>query len=183
METNSLSQLSNNKVILIPSYTGQFLMGSTYYLSVDEPKPEFLNSESLVNFNGDYDSIKEAMEDQDYISISIIPITEIEDFFEHLKKIFTEQIQWSIQNNHIGDDTFYDDLPDLYSMLQYAAYGIIHSTSSNEIPIESLMKPIDDHIAKLDQVFTDEDLLRDFCSKLSEEEFFKLNSNLVQERL
>ena len=57
-----LNQLSNNKAVLIPSITGEYLDSETNYGSVDEPNIKFSKSEPWINFQGDsYTPIQNAL--------------------------------------------------------------------------------------------------------------------------
>lgn len=192
----TLNKLSNPNAILIPSYTGEYLDASTNYGSIDEPNRKFIKSEPWLNFQGDaYQLIRNALASQGWDSIAYIPTSEIQSYFDKLCQIFKETITWSIDQNYIGDDTFYDYLPDLYNMLQYAAYGLILKTQlitekDLDTIFESLLKPIDDLIKQLDDdfieikqfdnAFTEKDeTLKDQCSRLSLTSFLTLNINII----
>lgn len=181
-----LNKLSNPNAILIPSYTGEYLDASTNYGSIDDPNPKFSKSEPWINFQGDaYQPIQNALASQGWDSIAYIPTSEIQSYFDKLCQIFKETITWSIDNYHIGDDTFYDYLPDLYNMIQYAAYGLIIKTqlgSEKDLDtiFESLLKPIDDLIKQLDKAFIEKDeTLNDQCSIISLINFLALNINII----
>lgn len=191
----TLNKLSNPNAILIPSYTGEYLDASTNYGSIDDPNPKFIKSEPWINFQGDaYQPIQNALSSLGWDSIAYIPSSEIQAYFDKLCQIFKETITWSIDNNYIGDDTFYDYLPDLYEMIQYAAYGLIIKTqlgSENDLDtiFESLLKPIDDLIKQLDKAFIEikqfdafiekDETLNDQCSRISLINFLALNINII----
>lgn len=175
-----LNQLSNPKAILIPSITGEYLDASTNYGSIDDPNPKFSKSEPWLNFQGDaYQPIQDALEDLGYDSIAYIPTSEIQAYFEKLCQIFKETITRSIDNHYMGDDTFYDYLPDLYNMLQYAAYGILITSNDFIKQFEALLKPIDDLINRFDKAFPEGERLIDQCSKISTNDFLALNSHII----
>ena len=177
-----LNQLSNPKAILIPSINGEYLDASTNYGSIDEPNPGFIKSEPWINFQGDdYQQIHDALENLGFDSIIYIPTSEIQGYFNKLCQNFKTTITKSINNHHIGDDTFFDYLPDLYNMLQYAAYGIlITSNDPNDLDtkFESILKPIDDLIKQFDNASKGERLI-DQCSRISLTDFFTLNINII----
>ena len=59
-----LNQLSNNKAVLIPSITGEYLDSETNYGSRYEPNTKFSKSEPWINFQGDsYTQIQDALYD------------------------------------------------------------------------------------------------------------------------
>lgn len=175
-----LNQLSNPKAILIPSITGEYLDASTNYGSIDDPNPKFSKSEPWLNFQGDaYQPIQDALEDLGYDSIAYIPTSEIQAYFDKLCQIFKETITWSIDNHYMGDDTFYDYLPDLYNMLQYAAYGILITSNDLDTKFKALLKPIDDLIKQFDKAFPEGERLIDQCSKISTNDFLALNSHII----
>ena len=181
-----LNQLSNPNAILIPSITGEYLDASTNYGSIEDPNPKFSKSEPWINFQGDaYQPIQDALEDLGYDSIAYIPTSEIQAYFEKLCQIFKETITWSIDNHYMGDDTFYDYLPDLYNMLQYAAYGLIllkyPRTDDLDTKFESLLKPIDDLIKQLDNALLEDETetLKDQCPRISSTSFLALNINII----
>ena len=177
-----LNQLSNPNAILIPSITGEYLDASTNYGSIDDPNPKFSKSEPWLNFQGDaYQPIQDALEDLGYDSIAYIPTSEIQAYFDKLCQIFKETITWSIDNNYMGDDTFYDYLPDLYNMLQYAAYGILITSNNIDTKFEALLKPIDNLIKQLDNALLEEETetLKDQCPRISSTSFLALNINII----
>lgn len=181
----TLNKLSNPNAILIPSITGEYLDASTNYGSIDDPNPKFIKSEPWINFQGDaYQPIQDALENLGWDSIAYIPTSEIQTYFDKLCQIFKETITWSIDQNYIGDDTFYDYLPDLYNMLQYAAYGLILKTQlitekDPDTIFESLLKPIDDLIKQLDNAFIEDESLNRQCSRISFTDFLALNINII----
>ena len=174
-----LNQLSNNKAVLIPSITGEYLDSETNYGSRYEPNIKFSKSEPWTNFQGDsYTQIQDALYDLGYDSIIYIPISEIKAYFDKLCYFFKTSITWSINNHHIGDDTFYHYLPDLYSMIQYAAYGLIISSGDLDIDIKTLIKPIDSLITKFDiQCRTKEPLIFQ-CHLITPEKFLAINNHI-----
>lgn len=178
----TLNQLSNPNAILIPSITGEYLDASTNYGSIDDPNPKFSKSEPWINFQGDaYQPIQDALEDLGWDSIAYIPTSEIQSYFDKLCQIFKTTITKSIDNHHIGDDTFFDYLPDLYNMLQYAAYGIlITSNDPNDLDtkFESILKPIDDLIKQFDNASKGERLI-DQCSRISLTNFLTINIHII----
>lgn len=178
----TLNKLSNPKAILIPSITGEYLDASTNYGSIDEPNPGFIKSEPWINFQGDaYTQIQKALENMGWESIAYIPTSEIQAYFDKLYQIFKETVTWSIDNHYIGDDTFYDYLPDLYNMLQYAAYGILITSNDPKDPdtkFESILKPIDDLIKQFDKASKGE-TLNDQCSRISLTNFLTLNIHII----
>ena len=190
-----LNQLSNPNGVLIPTYTGEYLDASTNYGSIDDSNPKFSKSEPWLNFQGDaYTQIQKALKNLGWDSIAYIPSSEIQAYFEKLCQIFKETITWSINQNYVGDDTFYDYLPDLYNMIQYAAYGLILETqlrSEKDLDtiLESLLKPIDDLIKQFDNAFIEikqfdtfiekDETLNDQCSRISLINFLALNINLI----
>lgn len=175
----TLNQLSNPKAILIPSITGEYLDASTNYGSIDEINPKFSKSEPWINFQGDaYQPIQDALEDLGYDSIAYIPTSEIQAYFDKLCQIFKETITGSINNHYMGDDTFYDYLPDLYNMLQYAAYGIL--ITSNDIDdYGTLLNPIDELIKQFDKAFPKGNRLNNQCFRISPINFLILNIPLI----
>ena len=176
----TLNQLSNPNAILIPSYTGEYLDASTNYGSIDDPNPKFSKSEPWINFQGDaYQLIQDALENLGYDSIAYIPSSEIQAYFDKLCQIFKTTITKSINNHHIGDDTFYDYLPDLYNMIQYAAYGSILISGDSYTEIETLINPIDDLIKQFDNAFPEGETLNDQCSRISLIDFLTLNIHII----
>ena len=176
----TLNKLSNPNAILIPSITGEYLDASTNYGSINDPNPKFSKSEPWLNFQGDaYQLIQEALEDLGYDSIAYIPTSEIQAYFDKLCQIFKEIITRSIDNHHMGDDTFYDYLPDLYNMLQYAAYGILITSNNPDTKFEALLNPIDDLIKQFDKAFPEGELLIKQCSRISLTNFFTLNIHII----
>ena len=175
-----LNQLSNSKAVLIPSITGEYLDSETNYGSRYEPNIKFSESEPWTNFQGDsYTQIQDALYDLGYDSILYIPISEIRAYFDKLCHFFRTQITWSINNHHIGDSTFYHYLPDLYSMIQYAAYGLIISSGELDIDIKTLIKPMDSLITKFDiQCRTKEPLIFQ-CHLITPEKFLALNNHIM----
>ena len=175
-----LNQLSNRKAILIPTYTGEYLTSETNYGSIDDPNPKFINSEPWLNFQGDaYQPIQDALEDLGYDAIIYIPTSEIQTYFEKLCQIFRETITWSIDHHHIGDDTFYDYLPDLYEMIQYAAYGTIINSGDLDTDYAPLLNPIIDLIKQCDNAFPEGERLIQQCSKISTADFLALNNHIL----
>lgn len=176
----TLNQLSNPKAILIPSITGEYLDASTNYGSIDDPNPNFRNSEPWLNFQEDaYQPIQDALEDLGWDSIAYIPTSEIQTYFEKLCQIFKETITWSIDNHYMGDDTFYDYLPDLYNMLQYAAYGILITSNNPDADYGTLLNPIIDIIKQFDKAFPKGERLIKQCSTISVNDFLALNSHII----
>lgn len=178
----TLNKLSNPNAILIPSITGEYLDASTNYGSIDDPNLKFSKSEPWINFQGDaYQPIQDALEDLGWDSIIYIPTSEIQAYFDKLCQKFKETITWAIaHHHHIGDDTFYDYLPDLYNMIQYAAYGIL--ITSNDIDdYGTLLNPINDLIKQFDKAFPEGDRLIDQCSRISltSFSFLALNSHIL----
>ena len=174
-----LNQLSNNKAVLIPSITGEYLDSETNYGSRYEPNTKFSKSEPWINFQGDsYTQIQDALYDLGYDSIIYIPISEIEAYFYKLCHFFRTSIIWSINNHHMGDCTFYHYLPDLYSMIQYAAYGLIIGSGDLDIDIKTLIRPMDSLITKFDiQCRTKEPLIFQ-CHIITPEKFLALNNHI-----
>ena len=182
----TLNQLSNPNAILIPSITGEYLDASTNYGSIDDPNPKFSKSEPWINFQGDaYQPIQDALEDLGYDSIIYIPTSEIQAYFDKLCQILKETLTRSIDNHYIGDDTFYDYLPDLYNMLQYAAYGILITSNDTDAAYGTLLNPINDLIKQFDRAFPegerliDDQYLIDQCSRISLISFLTLNSHII----
>lgn len=176
----TLNQLSNPKAILIPSITGEYLDASTNYGSIDDPNPKFSESEPWLNFQGDaYQPIQDALEDLGWDSIAYIPSSEIQAYFDKLCQIFKETITQSIDNHYMGDDTFYDYLPDLYNMLQYAAYGILITSNNIDADYGTLLNPIIDIIKQFDKAFPKGNRLIKQCSRISINDFLALNINII----
>lgn len=172
----TLNQLSNPNAILIPSITGEYLDASTNYGSIDDPNPKFIKSEPWINFQGDaYQPIQEALENRGWDSIAYIPTSEIQAYFNKLCQIFKETITKSINNHHIGDDTFFDYLPDLYNMIQYAAYGILTKSNDLDATYGTLLNPIIDLIKQLDKAFPEGERLIEQCSRVPFTDFLALN--------
>ena len=175
----TLNQLSNPNAILIPSITGEYLDASTNYGSIDDPNPKFSKSEPWINFQEDaYQPIQDALEDLGYDSIAYIPTSEIQAYLDKLCQIFKETITRSIDNHYIGDDTFYDYLPDLYNMLQYAAYGILITSDDLDADYGTLLNPINDLIKQFDNASKGERLI-DQCSRISLPNFLTLNIHII----
>ena len=177
----TLNQLSNNgRAILIPTYTGEYLTSETNYGSIDDPNPKFRKSEPWINFQGDaYQPIQDALEYLCYDSIIYIPSSEIQAYFDKLCQKFKETITWSIDHHHMGDDTFYDYLPDLYEMIQYAAYGILITSNDPDADYGTLINPINNLITEFDKAFPKGELLIKQCSKISTNDFLALNSHII----
>ena len=177
----TLNQLSNNKrAILIPTYTGEYLTSETNYGSIDDPNPKFSKSEPWINFQGDaYQQIQDALEDLGYDAIIYIPSSELQAYFDKLCQKFKETITWSIDHHHMGDDTFYDYLPDLYEMIQYAAYGILITSNDLDADYGTLLNPIIDLIKQFDKAFPEGERLIDYCSRISTNDFLALNSHSI----
>ena len=176
----TLNKLSNPNAILIPSITGEYLDASTNYGSIDDPNPKFSKSEPWINFQGDtYQPIQDALENLGLDSIAYIPTSEIQSYFDKLCQIFKTTITWSIDNHYIGDDTFYDYLPDLYNMLQYAAYGILITSNNLDADYGTLLNPINDFIKQFDKAFPEGERLIDQCSRISTNDFLALNSHII----
>ena len=174
-----LNQLSNPKAILIPSITGEYLDASTNYGSIDDPNPGFIKSEPWINFQGDdYQQIQDALENLGFDSIIYIPTSEIQGYFNKLCQNFKTTITESINNHHIGDDTFFDYLPDLYNMIQYAAYGSILSGDSHT-GIDTLIYPINNLITEFDNAFPGTELLIDQCSRIRLNDFLTFNKHII----
>lgn len=176
----TLNQLSNPNAILIPSITGEYLDASTNYGSIDDPNPKFSKSEPWLNFQGDsYTQIQDALEDLGYDSIAYIPTSEIQAYFDKLCQKFKEIITRSIDHHHMGDDTFFDYLPDLYEMIRYAAYGVIITSGDLDTDYGTLINPIIDLIKQFDNAFPEGERLIDQCSIISTNDFLALNSHLI----
>ena len=182
----TLNQLSNPNAILIPSITGEYLDLSTNYGSIDDPNLKFSKSEPWINFQGDaYQPIQDALDDLGYDSIIYIPTSEIQAYFDKLCQKFKETITWSIaHHHHLGDDTFYDYLPDLYNMIQYAAYGILITSNDLDADYGTLLNPIIDLIKQFDKAFPEGDRLFDQCSRISltSFSFLALNSHIINQK-
>ena len=175
-----LNQLSNRNAILIPSITGEYLSSETNYGSIEEPNIKFSKSEPWTNFQGDsYTQIQDALEDLGYDSIIYIPISEIKAYFDKLCHFFKTSITWSINHHHIGDDTFFDYLPDLYEMIQYAAYGLIISSGDLDTDYGTLLNPINDLITEFDNAFPEGENLIDQCSIIRSTDFLALNNHIM----
>ena len=175
-----LNQLSNPKAILIPSITGEYLDASTNYGSIDEPNPGFIKSEPWINFQGDdYQQIQDALENLGFDSIIYIPTSEIQGYFNKLCQNFKEIITKSINNHYIGDDTFFDYLPDLYNMIQYAAYGSILISGDSYTEIETLINPINNLITEFDNAFPGNELLINQCSRIYFTDFLTFNNHII----
>lgn len=176
----TLNQLSNPNVILIPSITGEYLDASTNYGSIDDPNPKFSKSEPWIYYQGDsYTQIQKALENLGWDSIAYIPSSEIQAYFDKLCQIFKTTITKSINNHHIGDDTFFDYLPDLYNMIQYAAYGSILISGDSYTEIETLINPINNLITEFDNAFPEGETINEQCSRISLNDFLVLNINLI----
>ena len=176
----TLNKLSNPNAILIPSITGEYLDASTNYGSIDEPNPGFIKSEPWINFQGNaYQPIQDALENLGWDSIAYIPTSEIQSYFDKLCQIFKTTITKSINNHYIGDDTFFDYLPDLYNMLQYAAYGILITSNNLDADYGTLLNPINDFIKQFDKAFPEGERLIDQCSRISTNDFLALNSHII----
>ena len=174
-----LNQLSNPKAILIPSITGEYLDASTNYGSIYEPNPGFIKSEPWINFQGDdYQQIQDALENLGLDSIIYIPTSEIQGYFNKLCQNFKTTITKSINNHYIGDDTFFDYLPDLYNMIQYAAYGSILISGDSYTEIETLINPINNLITEFDNAFPGTELLIDQCSRIRLNDFLAFNNHI-----
>ena len=175
-----LNQLSNPKAILIPSITGEYLDASTNYGSIDEPNLGFIKSEPWINFQGDdYQQIQDALENLGLDSIIYIPTSEIQGYFNKLCQNFKTTITESINNHYIGDDTFFDYLPDLYNMLQYAAYGILITSNNLDADYGTLLNPINDLIKQFDKAFPEGERLIDQCSRISLTNFLTINIHII----
>lgn len=175
-----LNQLSNNKAVLIPSITGEYLDSETNYGSTDEPNPKFSKSEPWTNFQGDsYTQIQDALNYLGYDGIIYIPISEIKAYFDRLCHFFRTQITWSINNHHIGNDTFYHYLPDLYEMIQYAAYGLIISSGDLDADYDTLLDPIIDLIKQFDKAFPEGERLIEQFYRISTNDFLALNNHIM----
>ena len=176
----TLNQLSNPNAILIPSITGEYLDASTNYGSIDDPNPKFSKSEPWLNFQGDaYTQIQDALEDLGYDSIAYIPTSEIQAYFDKLCQKFKQIITRSIDHHHMGDDTFFDYLPDLYEMIRYAAYGVIITSGDLDTDYGTLINPIIDLIKQFDNAFPEGERLIDQCSRISTNDFLALNSHII----
>ena len=174
-----LNQLSNPKAILIPSITGEYLDASTNYGSIYEPNPGFIKSEPWINFQGDdYQQIQDALENLGLDSIIYIPTSEIQGYFNKLCQNFKTTITKSINNHYIGDDTFFDYLPDLYNMIQYAAYGSILISGDSYTEIETLINPINNLITEFDNAFPGNEHLINQCSRIRLTDFLAFNNHI-----
>ena len=176
----TLKKLSNPNAILIPSITGEYLDASTNYGSIDEPNPGFIKSEPWINFQGNaYQPIQDALENLGWDSIAYIPTSEIQSYFDKLCQIFKTTITESINNHYIGDDTFFDYLPDLYNMIQYAAYGSILISGDSYTGIDILIYPINNLITEFDNAFPGTELLIDQCSRIRLNDFLAFNNHII----
>lgn len=177
---STLNQLSNRNAILIPSITGEYLDSETNYGSIDDPNPKFNQSEPWVHFQGNsYQQIQNALENLGFDSIIYIPTSEIQGYFHKLCQTFKTIITKSINNHHIGDDTFFDYLPDLYNMIQYAAYGTILISGDSYTEIETLINPINNLITEFDNAFPENEHLIDQCSTIRLTDFLAFNNHII----
>lgn len=157
------NQILNTTEFLIPSSTGEYLPTniSTIYEANDELEE---SNEELFEY----------LQDNGIQIIYSLNIKEALNAYLELKK----QLLEILQGDYIGDDDFFDYIPDLINQMQHIALYYNHNFPEKLIPIQGLQNSIE----TFDNQHPDQDeLLQDQCSfdlnKLFEEQ------ELIQEIL
>lgn len=140
------NQILNTTEFLIPSSTGEYLPTniSTIYEANDELEE---SNEELFEY----------LQDNGIQIIYSLNIKEALNAYKELHK----QLLNILREDYIGDDDFFDYIPDLINQMQYIALYYNHNFPEKLIPIQDLQNSIE----SFDNQHPDqEELLLDQCS-------------------
>ena len=160
------TNIANNDLAIIACFTGEYCSTNfNYYCSEDGPN--FPNNPAWANLKTDKDSeqLQSLLDDQGWDCIVAIYKDQLQTYFDQIMAKVKETFEHAFSNNgHLGDDTFYDYLPDAGFMLgQIAAHIAIqtYATANCLQTWEQLLKPMQDLVAKYDATYPNDELLAD----------------------
>jgi len=166
MDNNIIqTHIANNNIAIIACVTGEYCMANFNYCSEDGPN--FPNDPAWANLKTDEDwaTLDSLLHDQGWDCIVAIPIDQLQSYFDQIMQQVQKTFDFAFSHDgHLGDDTFYNYLPDAGFMLgQIAAHIAIqsHATQNCLQTWEQLLKPITDLVAKYDAIYPGDETLAD----------------------
>lgn len=148
---------NNNNIAIIACFTGEYCFKTFNYCSEDGPN--YPNDPAWANLktDKDWEALDSLLDDQGWDCIVAIPKDQLQSYFDQIMEQVNKTFEFAFSHNgHLGDDTFYDYLPDAGFMLgQIAAHIAIQSYATQNClqTWEQLLKPMTDLVAKYDATY------------------------------
>lgn len=155
MDNNIIqTKIANNNLAIIACFTGEYCFANFNYCSEDGPN--FPDNPAWANLKTDQDweDFDSLIHDQGWDCIVAIPNDQLQSYFNQIMQQVNETFDFAFSHNgHLGDDTFYDYLPDAAIMLGQIASHIAIKTPNPQATFDALLKPIQDLVAKYDAAY------------------------------
>ena len=155
------TNIANNTIAIIACFTGEYCLKTfNYYDECDGPN--YPNDPAWANIKTDQDkeTLESLIQDQGWDCIIAIPIDQLKSYFDQIMQLVNRTFDFAFSHNgHLGDDTFYDYLPDAAFMLGQIASHIAIKTKDPQATFDSLLKPLQDLVAKYDATYPSDETL------------------------
>lgn len=150
-----VNQISEHfpKCLIIPIYNGEYLPEICNQYLYSPSDPETTEELCQPNIISCLDQLDLPEDGPDYL---ILPHQFIQQVFEEHSLAIIQTLTRGIQTYGLGDDTFFDYIPDAIETQQFLAYGlcILEPYLDSDTMFNELLKPFQDLITQYDQAIT-----------------------------
>lgn len=132
--------IKNPNFAIISCFTGEYCLANFNYCSEDGPN--FSDNPAWANFSSDesWDNFQSLLDETGWDCIVAIPNNELQSYFDSIMNQVKKTFDFAFSHDgHLGDDTFYDYLPDAQFMLGQIAYHL--HANGNKLDFNRLIKP------------------------------------------
>ena len=122
---NAVAKHINKEFILIVDHIGEYTPKTWNYIDIDEVSNPATNP--LSELHEDLISAIQAWEQDECIeNLIFIPLTR-ESLEKHYKKLYKILLGIAQTNESLGDDTYYDYVPNAFYILEWILFGLAHT--------------------------------------------------------
>lgn len=122
---NAVANHINKEFILIADPIGEYTPKTWNYIDIDEVSNPATNP--LSELHEDLISAIQAWEQDECIeNLIFIPLTR-ESLEKHYKKLYKILLDIAQTNESLGDDTYYDYVPNAFDILEWILFGLAHT--------------------------------------------------------
>ena len=122
--TNAVANYINKDFILIPDHIGEYTPKTWNYIDIDEVSNP---ASILTKLPEDLISAIQAWEQDECIeNLIFIPLTRA-SLGKHYKKLYNIILDIAQTNDSLGDDDYFDYIPNAFDILEWILFGLAHT--------------------------------------------------------
>ena len=147
------NKVANNNITIIACFTGEYCGKTFNYCSEDGPNFPDNPAWDNLKTDEDWEAFINIMDETGWDCIIAIPNSELKTYFDNIMETVKDTFNFAFNHEgHLGDDTFYDYLPDAAAMLSQIADALKDTSLLNEFK---------ELVTKYDATYPNDELLAD----------------------